>query len=90
MMRHLLNISKKGHKLSRQPVPMFSHTHNKKVYPDVQREPPVLQFVPISSAPVPGHHRKEPDSILSAPSFQIFIYIEKITPEPPLLQAEQS
>lgn len=52
--------------------------------PDVEREPPVFQFVPVSSFPVPGCHIKEPDSILSAFSFQVFIDIE-IPSEPSLL-----
>ena len=27
-----------------------------KMFPDVQREPPVFHFVPITSSSVPGHH----------------------------------
>ena len=37
------------HNLSGQPVPVLGHPHSKKVFPDVQREPPVLQFVPTAS-----------------------------------------
>ena len=42
--------------LSGQPVPVITHPHNKKVLPDIQTEPPVFQFVPITSGPVTGHH----------------------------------
>jgi len=38
-----------------QPVPVFSNPRRKKVFPDVQREPAVFQFVPIASGPGPGH-----------------------------------
>lgn len=48
-----------------------------KVSSDVQREPPVLQFVPTTSSSV------------CVPSLQIFVYTIKILPpKPPLLQAE--
>ena len=42
----------KLHNLSGQPVLVISQ----KVLPDVQREPPVFQFVPIASRPMAGHH----------------------------------
>ena len=60
------------------------------VFPDVQTEPPVLQFVPIASGPVTGHHWKVPGSICFTLSLQVFICIDEIRPEPSLLQAEQS
>lgn len=31
-----------------------------------------------ASGPVPGHHWKEPDSILFMPSLQVFVYNDKI------------
>uniref|UniRef100_A0A663MPQ5 TLC domain-containing protein n=1 Tax=Athene cunicularia TaxID=194338 RepID=A0A663MPQ5_ATHCN len=35
-------------------VPALGHPLSKKVFPDVQREPPVFQFVPAASSPVTG------------------------------------
>ena len=61
-----------------QPVPVLSHSHCKKVFPDVQREPPVFQVVPIASGPVAGHHWEEPGSVFFAPSWQVFISIDEI------------
>ena len=46
----------KLHNLSGQPVSVLSHPHSKKVFPDVQREPPVFQLMPIASGPGTGHH----------------------------------
>ena len=40
------------HNLSGQPVPVLSHPHSKTVFSEVQREPSVFQFVPVSSGPV--------------------------------------
>lgn len=39
------------HKLPGQSIPGFHpHPNEKKLFPDVQREPPVSQFVPTASA----------------------------------------
>ena len=66
------------HNLPGQPVPVLSQPHSKKAIPDVQRDPPVFQFVPIASGPVTGHQWKEPGSILFAPSLQEFMYTNKV------------
>jgi len=60
------------------------------VFSDIEKAPPVFQFVPIASGPVTGHHWKQPGCILFAPSFRVFIYADEIPPDPSLLQAEQS
>ena len=65
------------HNLSGQLVPVRGQPHSEKVFPDVQREPPLFQCVPGASGPVTGHHWKEPGSILFAPFLQVFISIEK-------------
>ena len=70
---------------SGQPMPLPRHSHTEKVLPDVQREPPVFQLVPVDSGSVTGHHQREPGSIFFAPSLQVFLYINKIAPEPSLL-----
>ncbi|KAK4830703.1 hypothetical protein QYF61_012872 [Mycteria americana] len=78
------------HNVSGHSVPVVSHPHSKKVFPDVHRQPPVFQFVPIASCPVTGHHQIQPGSVFSTPSLQVFIYIDKMSPQPSLLQAQQS
>lgn len=50
---------------------------------------PIFQFMPITSSPFAGCHWEESDSI-SKPSCLIFMYIDRVSPEDPLLQAEQS
>ena len=42
------------HNLPGQSVSVLGHPHSEKAFPDVQREPPVFQFVPIASGPVTG------------------------------------
>lgn len=39
-----------------QPVPVLCHLHSTELLPDVQRELPVCQLVPITSCPGAGHH----------------------------------
>lgn len=59
--------------ISGQAVPVLSHPHSEKVFTDVQREPPVSQFVPIASGPDTGSLWKKPVSVLYAPSL-LYIY----------------
>lgn len=62
-------LEKQGHqdlhggdyKLSNKSVPVLCHPYSKEALPGVQREPPVLHFVPIASCPATR-------SIFSAPS----------------------
>lgn len=49
-----------------------------KVFPAVQREPPVFHIVPIASGSVTGHQWKEPSSTFLAPSPEMFIDIDEI------------
>lgn len=62
------------------PLPMLHHSHSSEVLPSVQREPSVLQFVPVSSDHGTGHHWEEPGSVFSVPSSQVFIYSKEILP----------
>ena len=68
------------HTLSGQSVPLFSHLHGTEVFPDAQTEPLVLHFVPLASCPCAGCHWQELGSVFFAPSFQVFIIINRILP----------
>jgi len=64
------------------PQPLWTaccSAHSEKLFPYVQREPPVSQFVLFTSCPVTEHQWKEPGSVFTA-SLQAFIYSDKITP----------
>lgn len=78
----------KLHDLSVQSVAVLPLPCSKEVFADAQTEPLECQFMPIASCPVIWHHRKESVSILIAPSFQVFIHTDTISPRPHLLQAE--
>lgn len=58
MARWLLNVSKEGAStISLGNMYQCSDTITlKKLSPDVQREPPMLQLVSVASCPVSGHH----------------------------------
>lgn len=64
------------HRHSEEPVPVLSHPNSKNVFPGVQREPPVFQFVLTASGPITGHCWEESGFIFTA-SFQVFIHINK-------------
>jgi len=44
------------HSLSGQLVPVLDHPHSKKMFPDVQVEPPVFQFASFASCSDARHH----------------------------------
>jgi len=44
------------HSFSGQPVPVLSHPHGEKMFPEIQRDPPVFQCVLTASGPAAGHH----------------------------------
>jgi len=44
------------HNLSGQPVPCLVTLTVKKIFPDVQTDPPVFHFVTIASYPITGLH----------------------------------
>jgi len=67
------------HSFPGQPVPALGHPHCDKVFPEVQRDPLVFQFVPIASDPGMGYHCKEPGCILFTSSLQIFIYTDDVS-----------
>ena len=79
------------HNLPGQSVPVLSHLHSEKMFPDIQMELLVFQFVLIASGPVTVHHWEESGSILFVLSPQVFMCINKIYPypKPSLLQAKQ-
>lgn len=68
------------------PGQLLCHLHSRMVFSVVQMEPSVLQFVPLAFWPDTGRHRKEPGSILFAPSLQ---GEGKIPPKPPLPHGKQ-
>lgn len=48
------------------------------MFSDVQMEPSVFQFLPITSGPVAGYHYKEPCSTLFGPSLWVLTYTDMI------------
>lgn len=77
MPRQLLKISKET------PQPLWALTepalcHNKEVLHVIQMVPLVFHFVLVPSCLVTENHRKEPGSIVVAPSLQVFIDFDEI------------
>lgn len=50
-----------------------------KTFLNVQRDSPVVRFLPAASHPVMGHHWKEPGFIFFAPSLQTAAHIAEIS-----------
>ncbi|KAK4827968.1 hypothetical protein QYF61_022670, partial [Mycteria americana] len=59
-------------------------------FPNIQCEPPLAQLEAVSSCPITCYLEKETNPHLSTTSFQVVIGSDKVSPEPPFLQAKQS
>ncbi|KAK4822062.1 hypothetical protein QYF61_008871 [Mycteria americana] len=73
-----------------QPVPMLENPLGEEKFPNIQSKPPLVQLEAISSCPITCYLGEETDPHLSTTSFQVVEESDKVSPQPPFLQAKQS
>ncbi|KAK4825372.1 hypothetical protein QYF61_027125 [Mycteria americana] len=73
-----------------QPVPMLDNPFSEEKFPNIQSKPPLEQLEAISSCPITCYLGEETDPHLSTTSFQVVVESNKVSREPPFLQAKQS
>ncbi|KAK4816020.1 hypothetical protein QYF61_011010 [Mycteria americana] len=73
-----------------QPVPMLDNPLGEEKFPNIQSKPPLAQLEAISSRPITCYLGEETDPHLSTTSFQAVVESNKVSPQPPFLQAKQS
>ncbi|KAK4818295.1 hypothetical protein QYF61_010437 [Mycteria americana] len=94
--KHLIQTSFKylqGWRLNHfpgQPVPMLDNPFSEVTFPNIQSKPPLAQLEAISSCPITCYLGEETDPHLSTTSFQVVVESDKVSPQPPFLQAEQA
>ncbi|KAK4810625.1 hypothetical protein QYF61_007362 [Mycteria americana] len=94
--KHLIQTSFKylqGWRLNHfpgQPVPMLDNPLGEEKFPNIQSKPPLAQLEAISSCPITCYLGEETDPHLSTTSFQVVEESDKVSPQPPFLQAKQS
>ncbi|KAK4807134.1 hypothetical protein QYF61_018475 [Mycteria americana] len=94
--KHLIQTSFKylqGWRLNHfpgQPVPMLDNPFSEEIFPNIQSKPPLVQLEAISSRPITCYLGEETDPHLSTTSFQVVVESNKVSPQPPFLQAKQS
>ena len=71
------------------PIPM-PDSSLRKAFPNVHLESPLAQLEAFPSSPTDGYMGEEADSHLAKTSLQVIVESDKFSPEPPLLQTEQS
>ncbi|KAK4825244.1 hypothetical protein QYF61_025643 [Mycteria americana] len=72
-----------------QPVPMLDNPFSEVKFPNIQSKPPLVQLEAISSRPMACYLGEETDIPLATTSFQVVAESDKVSPQPPLLQAKQ-
>ncbi|KAK4817962.1 hypothetical protein QYF61_003482 [Mycteria americana] len=73
-----------------QPVPMLDNPFSEEKFPNIQSKPPLAQLEAISSHPIASYLGEETNTHLSTTSFQVVVESNKVSPQPPFLQAKQS
>ncbi|KAK4817034.1 hypothetical protein QYF61_026040 [Mycteria americana] len=72
-----------------QPLPMLDNPFSEEKFPNIQSKPPLAQLEAISSCPMACYLGEETDPHLSTTSFQVVVESDKVSPQPPFLQAKQ-
>ncbi|KAK4828214.1 hypothetical protein QYF61_024648 [Mycteria americana] len=84
--------SKPGWRLNHfpgQPVPMLDNPFREVKFPNIQSKPPLVQLEAVSSCPMACYLGEETNTHLSTTSFQAVVESDKVSPQPPFLQAKQ-
>ncbi|KAK4821380.1 hypothetical protein QYF61_018918 [Mycteria americana] len=87
--QHRGQTDRPAEKFEEQPVPMLDHPFGEDIFPNIQSKPPLEQLEAISSRPMACYLGEETDPHLSTTSFQVVVESNKVSPQPPFLQAKQ-
>ena len=68
---------------------MLDNPFGEEFFPNIQPKPPLLQLEAISSCPITSHLTEETNTPLTTTSFQVVVESDKVSPQPPFLQAKQ-
>ncbi|KAK4827101.1 hypothetical protein QYF61_014203 [Mycteria americana] len=68
---------------------MLDNPFSEKIFPNIQSKPPLVQFEAVSSRPIACYLGEETDPHLATTSFQVVVESNKVSPQPPFLQAKQ-
>ncbi|KAK4825213.1 hypothetical protein QYF61_025141 [Mycteria americana] len=91
-LRYLSKPLLKGWRLNHfpgKPVPMLDNPFSEEIFPNIQSKPPPAQLEAISSRPIACYLGEETDPHLPTASFQAVVESDKVSPQPPFLQAKQ-
>ncbi|KAK4832946.1 hypothetical protein QYF61_026602 [Mycteria americana] len=70
-------------------TPICTEESGEVKFPNIQSKPPLVQLEAISSRPITCYLGEETDPHLATASFQGVVESDKVSPQPPFLQAEQ-
>ncbi|KAK4827417.1 hypothetical protein QYF61_017847 [Mycteria americana] len=71
------------------PVPILDDTCGEEIFPNIQSKTPLVQLEAISSWSITSYLGEETDPHLSTTSPQVVVESDKVSPQPPFLQAKQ-
>jgi len=78
------------HHLPGQPIPVLDHSLREEVFLNTQTKSFLVQLESIPSSSIASYEGEKADPHLTTTSLQVAVESNKVIPEPPLLQAEQT
>jgi len=76
--------------LTGQPIPVPGHSFREKKFSNIKPETPLAKYEVITPCPIASYAGEEAGSHPFTTSFQEAVESDEVSPEHPLLQAEQS
>ncbi|KAK4825522.1 LOW QUALITY PROTEIN: hypothetical protein QYF61_000035, partial [Mycteria americana] len=68
---------------------MLDKLFGEEIFPNIQSKPPLLQLEYVSSCPISCYLEEDTNTHLTTTFFQVVLESNKVSPQPPFLQAEQ-
>ena len=69
---------------------MLDNPFGEEILPNIQSKLPLVQLEAVSSHSITCSLGQEPNTHLATASFQVVVESNKVSPQPPLLQAKQT
>ena len=68
---------------------MLDNPFGEEIFPNIRSKPPLAQLEAVPSCPITCYLGEETNTHLATTSFQVVVESDKVSPQPPFLQAKQ-
>jgi len=76
------------HRFPGQPVARLYNSFSEETFPNSQSKPPLTQLEAIASRPIASYLGEGTNTLLTRTTFQVVVEMDKVSSQPPLIQAK--